>query len=521
MAKEKQGVAAGLYSKLEADRAQYIQDGVECAELTIPSLFPKNPEGTQKLITPYQSVGARGVNNIASKMMLAIFPPNTPIFRLKIEDEVLAQLSQRESIKTKVETGLAGVERRVTSEFESKALHPTAFEMFKHLIVVGNVLLYVPDDGLIKSFSLHSYVVRRDYSGNPLEIVLKEKIARIALPIAVQEALKASKKQHEQALEEVTIYTHVRRLKDKWEAYQEVAGERVNGTYGVYPLGKCPWIPLRLIKQDGKNYGRSYVDEYKGDLISLEGLSQALLEGAIAAAKILFLVNPNGTTEKQDLEGARNGAFVDGNAADVAPLQLQKYNDFRVALEQSNSITERLSFAFLLNSAVQRRGERVTAEEIRYVARELEDSLGGIYSLLSQELQMLLVARVMYVLTKQKKLPDFPKEAVNPVIVTGMEALGRGNDLAKLELAMSKVAVLGPEVVAQRLNVSDFIDRVFTSCGVDTQGLIRPDEEVKAEMEQNRMQAMIQQGLPNAINAGGKLLQQGMNSNGQEPNPEG
>lgn len=516
MVPTKQGVAAGLYSKLEADRSVYIQDGVTCAELTIPSLFPKTPDGTSKLPTPYQSVGARGVNNIASKMMLALFPPNTSIFRLKIEDEVLAQLGQHPSIKTKVEGGLAGVERRVTSELETKALHPAAFELFKHLIVVGNVLVYTPDEGQIKSFSLHNYVVRRDYSGNPLEIVLKEKIARVALPIAVQESLKASKERGAKDQEEVLIYTHVRRLKDRWEAYQEVAGERVAGTYGTYPLGKCPWIPLRLIKQDGKNYGRSYVDEYKGDLLSLEGLSQALLEGAIAAAKVLFLVNPNGTTEKQDLEGAANGAFVDGNAADVSTLQLQKYSDFRVALEQANSITERLSFAFLLNSAVQRRGERVTAEEIRYVARELEDSLGGMYSLLSQELQMPLVGRVMYVLQKQKKLPDFPKEAVNPVIITGMEALGRGNDLAKLELAMSKIQPLGPEVVARRLNISDFIDRVFTSCGVDTVGLLKTEAEIQAEDQQAQAQQMMQQGLPNAINAGGKMIQQGMAQNGNQ-----
>ena len=516
MIADKQGVAAGLYAKLEAERHQYIDDGVACAELTIPSLFPRHPDGSVKLLTPYQSVGARGVNNIASKMMMALFPPNTPVFRLKIEPEVLAQLGANPNIKTKVETGLAGVERRVTSELESKALHPAAFELFKHLIVVGNILVYVPDEGAIKSFSLHNYVVRRDYSGNPLEVVLKEKIARVALPIAVQEALAATKRTNEKAQEEVTIYTHVRRLKDRWEAYQEVGGQRVDGTYGTYPLGKCPWIPLRLIKQDGKNYGRSYVDEYKGDLLSLEGLSQALLEGAIAAAKILFLVSPNGTTEKNDLTGAKNGAFVDGNAADVQALQLQKYNDFRVALEQANTITERLSFAFLLNSAVQRGGERVTAEEIRYVARELEDSLGGMYSLLSQELQMPLVSRVMHVLTKAKKLPDFPQEDVNPVIITGMEALGRGNDLAKLELAMSKVAVLGPEAITSRLNVSDFIDRVFTSCGVDTQGLIKSDEQFQAEQQQAQMQAMMQQGLPNAINAGGKILSQGI----ENGNPE-
>lgn len=54
-----------------------------------------------------------------------------------------------------------------------------------------------------------------------------------------------------------------------------------------------------------------------------------------------------------------------------------------------------MSFAFLLNSAVQRQGERVTAEEIRYVAGELEDTLGGVYSILAQELQLPLAKRLL------------------------------------------------------------------------------------------------------------------------------
>lgn len=510
-----QGVAASLYTKLETDRQPYIDDGVACSELTIPSLFPRHPDNRSRLLTPYQSVGARGVNNIAAKMMLAVFPPNTSVFRLKVEDEVLAQLQARPNVKTKVEMGLAQAEARVTSELETQALHPAAFEMFKHLVVVGNVLVYLPDSGPIKVYSLHNYVVRRDYSGNWLELVLREKIARVALPPDVQEALKATKKPHEKQDEDVTIYTHVRRLADRWEAYQEVAGMRVPGTYGTYPLGQCPWIPLRLIKQDGLNYGRSYVHEYKGDLQSLEGLSQALLEGSIAAAKILFLVNPNGSTEKRDLIEAENGAFVDGMAQDVTALQLDKFADFRVSQEQSDRLTERLSFAFLLNSAVQRGGERVTAEEIRYVARELEDSLGGIYSLLSQDLQMPLVARKLYVLQKQRKLPTFPKDDVKPVIITGMEALGRGNDLAKLELAMSKVAVLGAEAIGRHVHLSDYIDRVFLACGVDTKGLVKTEEEIAASDEAAQQQQLMAAGLPHALKAGGNMLTEGMKNGNQ------
>ncbi|WP_338419937.1 portal protein, partial [Xylella fastidiosa] len=66
-----------------------------------------------------------------------------------------------------------------------------------------------------------------------------------------------------------------------------------------------------------------------------------------------------------------------GHRADTAYLQLGKQADLTVAKAVSDQIEARLSYAFMLNSAVQRTGERVTAEEIRYVASELEDTLGG------------------------------------------------------------------------------------------------------------------------------------------------
>ena len=57
--------------------------------------------------------------------------------------------------------------------------------------------------------------------------------------------------------------------------------------------------------------------------------------------------------------------------------------------------TRRLGAAFLLNTAVTRDAERVTAQEIRMQAQELESSLGGVYSRLANELQLPLAKRLL------------------------------------------------------------------------------------------------------------------------------
>jgi hypothetical protein len=494
--------ASSRYRQLETSRTSVLDRARDAAKLTIPSLMPPSGHSeTSKLPTPFQGIGARGVNNLASKLLLALLPPNSPFFRLAIDDFTLVQLTGQEGMRAEVEKALNQIERSVMGEIEAAAIRVSAFEALKQLLVAGNVLLYLPPDGGMRVFKLDQFVVKRDPMGNVLEIVVKEKVSPDVLPPELVGRLKG--KATEQATSKapektVELYTHIVRQNDKWTVRQEVKGETVPGSKGTYPLDKSPWIVLRFTKIDGEDYGRGYVEEYYGDLASLEALTQAIVEGSAAAAKVLFLVNPNGTTSPKTLAEAPSGAIRSGNAQDVTVLQLEKYGDFRIAYETIQMISQRLSFAFLLNTAIQRAGERVTAEEIRYMAGELEDALGGVYSILSQEFQLPLVNRIMFQMERQGRLPVLPKGVVRPTITTGLEALGRGHDLNKLDVFLQRIVQLGPEGL-QRLNMGDLILRVGTSLGIDMAGLIKSDEQIAMEMQQAQMQQMIEKLGPKAM----------------------
>ena len=192
---------------------------------------------------------------------------------------------------------------------------------------------------------------------------------------------------------------------------------------------------------------------------------------------------------------------------------MDKFNDFRVARETLESIERRMAAAFLLNQSVQRDAERVTAEEIRFLANELETSLGGIYSLLSNELQLPLAKRIINSLEKQEKLPKLPKDTVEPVIITGFEALGRGNDANKLATMTQTLAgTIGPEALIQYLNVSDYIKRIGTGFGIDMKGLIKTEEQVQQEQQQaaqaQQRAEMAKAGTPNAVTQGGEMIRE-------------
>jgi hypothetical protein len=192
--------------------------------------------------------------------------------------------------------------------------------------------------------------------------------------------------------------------------------------------------------------------------------------------------------------------------------------DFSVAQNTVNTITERLSYAFMLTEASIRNAERVTAEEIRLVTQSIERQLGGVYSLLSLEFQLPLVNKIMEQMEKSKKLPKLPRKFVTPTIITGIDALGRGNDLQRLDLYLQGIGQLvGPEVISQTVNVREYMNRRAAALGIDTEGLVKTEEQMMAErqaaLQQEYMQMMAspaaQAGLQTYLGQQGQMAQQG------------
>ena len=516
------------FEKLDGERSAHLQRQRDCAALTIPALLP--PVGTDdntSLSTPWQSLGAKGVNNLASKLLLTLLPSGGSFFRYEpashIEDEIEQRQAAGEEIsKSDLEVALGEMERKISKGIEQAHIRVPVFRMLKLLIVTGNSLIMFPDDGGMKVYRLDQYVVQRDKAGNVIEIITKEEVSPVTLP---QDLLDQIDVEEENRDKNLPLYTRVVRTSANWEVSQEIKTVPVEASRGTYSLDNCPWVVLRWSDSDGGHYGRGLCDENLGDLRALESLTQTIIEGSAAMAKMLFLVNPNGVTSYKALAEAPNTGFVSGKFDDVGCLQAQKHADFQVAQQSRQELVERLSAAFLMNSSVQRRADRVTAEEIRFMASELEDALGGVYSLLSQEFQIPLVKRFYSVMVSKKEIPPLPKGSVNPVIVTGIEALGRGHDLNKLNSFMQNISVLGPDVIKQYLVVGDYFKRTATALGMDTDGLIRTEEEVQQQVQQQMaMQAMQQIGTDGAktlMGSAGKMAENehaaGMSA---EPQPQ-
>jgi len=393
----------------------------------------------------------------------------------------------------------------------------TVHQAIKHLVVGGNALLFMGKDGL-KHFPLNRYVVNRDGNGNILEIVTKELIDRKQLDIREVNPNAPGDDGDKQGVEndDVEVYTYVRLDNGRWVWHQEAFDKILPNSRSTAPKNSSPWLVLRFNTVDGEDYGRGRVEEFLGDLRSLEALSQALVEGTAAAAKVIFTVSPSSTTKPQTLANAGNGAIVQGRPDDIAVIQVGKTADFRTAQEMVTMLTQRISEAFLVLNV--RQSERTTAEEVRMTQLELEQQLGGLFSLLTVEFLVPYLNRKLMVLQRDGELPKIPKDLVKPTIVAGINALGRGQDRESLTAFIGTIAqTMGPEAMMKYINPEEAIKRLAAAQGIDVLNLVKSSDQM-AQDQQQQMQQHMQQSL---VDQAGQLAGAPMFDPSKNPNING
>lgn len=492
--KEEAGLKA-LFDKRDGDRITSLDKARDCSALTIPSVLPESSHTEQSTLPDtFNSLGARAVNNLSNKLLLGLLPPNSAFFRLRVAgDDKDLDLAAPEDAE--LQTKLSNLETKLMGIIETSGMRPIVHQAFVHLIITGNALLLY-DEGNMHMYKLDSYVVIRDFSGNVTDVIMKEKIAYSALPEELRGKIEIT---DDEKKKDIELYTRYKLQGKQYITYQEVKNEIVEGSEQMIPLAKLPLMVLRWSKINGENYGRGLVEQHIGDFRSLEGLTQMMIEYSAIAAKVIFGIKPGSPIEVDELEEAENGGVIIGDLErDISRLAVDKQADLGVPMQMIDEITRRLGAAFLLQSTTTRDSERTTALEIQYLARELEDALGGIYSIISQEFQLPLVRLLM--VEMKGSLGDL----VEPTITTGLSALGRTQDLEKLRQLNSLIAEVSPDYLTKYLNVEEYLKRIGAALSIkDVQTLFTTQDAVAQEQ-----QGQTDAGVPNVAQP-------------QQPQPQG
>ena len=490
--------ARSRFEMMKRKRDPYLRRARDCAALTIPALMP--PEGHNEyavLPEPYQGLGARATVSLASRLMVAMYPPGKSSFKLDVPAEARMQAGEM-ALSPDIEQGLVMSETLIGAEIERKQWRRSTNMALQYLLVTGNALEYMQPDNTIRIFRLDQYCVSRDMQGEVREILTEEYLSPESLP----EEARGLVTQDDFSDNRVPLYTHIKRNKEgDFDVYQEINSKQVPKSKGVYTT--CPYNALRYTSVIGEDYGRGKIEEHLPDLRTIDALSKSLIDGAAMASRNVTMIRPNaagGINLRRRISAADNGDIIVGNPEDVVMLQFQNNNGMQLCAAELERQTREVSQAFLMGAATVRDSERTTAFEVRRMTEELESTLGGVYSQLSETMQQARMKRLILQMKRDGSLPAWPDNLVEPVILTGMEALGREQDVNKVQMALQFLQGMPPEMM-KYIKMDVLLSKAFH--GLDLPDAVRNGAEVEEQQQQEAQQQALQAGATAAANQAG------------------
>lgn len=525
--------AEALYNQGVGEREKVLWMARRMAELTDPAIMPpEDYEAGDDLPGNNQSIGSQCVANLASKLMFMAFPPGQPMARIEpVETKLQPDIDKDPQLYSAVQLALSRTEQSHRKRLETTPMRTAYVGLMNLLLVAGNGLWKQID---IESPTYHKpdcYVVQRDTAGHPIHTIHKERVKVMTLDEDVRAAVLAEDPELldlDDWQREADIYS-VCKLKvghnsgDKsWLYWQEYKGQLLEGTEIETDYEDCPMWPCWIVPVYGKNWGRSYCEKYRGDLYTMESLASAGNDGAALAAWALLFVKPGTRTSLKQVREAKNLDILHGSAEDLTVFRSDKTADLNFVGGREQLVARRLSAAFLLQSSLQRDGERVTAEEISRLGVELDQGMGGLYTAVAQGNQRVIVRRFMYLHEESNKdLPKLPKGVVDVAVVTGVDALGRSTESTSLRRFVGTMREAFPAKAELILDATDFARRLAAADGIKPDGLVRKEEDVAAEqegMQQQAMQAeMLKGATPALAKAGADTMAQQFQQANQTP----
>ncbi len=464
------------------------------AALTIPKvcLPPGFQVESMDQSHDWQSLGAQAVNHVVNKLMTAMFAPSRPFYRVAEGKKTKEQAAQAGINETQLGEVLTKMERDGSLQLDKLAQRPKLYQTCRHLVVTGNVLMILDKD-IIRTMGLKYWCVKRNHRGEVHTLIIREHMCFNELDQQIQ---KLWDKRYS-PLDTVSHFRFIKKTPQGYVMTQWVDDTRLPETFSAkWTDEKMPYRVLTWDLADESDYGTGLVEDYCGDFESLSVLSESIVTGAVVASEFRWVADPNGMTSIDDMKNSVNGDIIPGKAKDIATVSPQVADGVKIAQAVNESYVQRISRGFLMGSAVTRNAERVTAEEVRMTAMELESAFGGVYSALAPSMQHPIA---LWMLANA----DTPIAGtdLSVIIVTGLDALSRNGDLDNLRQGFSVMRdfAQAPDMLLQRMKWQDLADFVGQCVGCDMKRFILSDDEFQAAQQQ----AMAQQQAQDVGTAGG------------------
>lgn len=486
---------SNLWAEMDAEKGDLIDRAEAFSRWTVAAIMP--PDGGDNVEQIHGNVpnGARLVNHLANRIVDVLFPVSRPFFTVALTPETRLSLEQElgedeaGKMQEQIQGATARLEEVALRKLRLTEYRPVAIMAAKHLIVTGNSILRRMPTGERVLYPVNRYCLRRDLLGNEVEVVLSDKKMLSTFDDETRELIE-DRKPETKPEDVVELFTYYKRDGERWSVKQEADGIHLdNDTHQNnedYDLLVLDWS-----LHPGEHYARGLVEENATLFHTVDVSNEAISDLTAIIADVKFFVRPGSplAADLAALNAAARGTYWPGNADDISVPDMKARADLSALIELVARREAELDRIFLMSNV--RDAERVTAEEIRMLANELESSFGGLYSQLAQKWQQ---KEADYAISKI----DFATEigalgdSFEVLVTTGLESLSREGQIDNLRLAIGDLTMMEavPEELRAAFNPLRFAKFVFTNRSVDLSAFLN----TKEEMEANRQNELAQAG---------------------------
>jgi hypothetical protein len=516
-----------------SDRQASLKRAIQCASLSKPHILPpENWKERDELPENFQSLVSYGLTNLTGKTLLAMFPPGSPWFRQALAARIRQDPNLPDEAKQEIEQALFRQDVIATAMLEQNQLSTKANKRRKgfrthkrqvidQILATGDTLESMDDDYRLRLYRRDRYTTKRDDAGDVEHHIVKERLDVARLDESTRQQCNIdsdilSKRPNERTKD---LYTRVSWQHEAkvWLIEQEL--NEVVFTTSEEPVS--PYFSTTFELPPNANYGRGFIELNYGDCRSYDELAERILDFAHLSSRHL-MANDDPSTSDDELKSPSgsiiNAQVQNGQVQRIGFIQANRIADFQVSFNAFQSLENRLSKAMLIESAIQPHQERVTAQQIQRIAQEVDGALGGFYAPMADEQQIPLVERLMYQLRRDNLIEPMPSESTSVRVLTGIEAIAKQLQVGKVLNFAATIAQLGEQALA-KLNMDVLIDVVARYEGINEPGLIKSNEALAQERQQQLAAAVAAKAADKTVEVAGNVAEAtATQQNGEQTN---
>ena len=498
----------GMFKRLDGLRDARLKSSEQFAYYTIPSVFPKLETTDQTIgVGMLDSVGSMVANHFSNKLITTLFSPNRPFYRIvpdeqseevqmleeAVESGDEAKVAQANQAYDMLRKAFAKTEKKSIKYLENIGYRTTATTAAKLLVITGDTVIRSTNGERSVAYSMRDYVAKKDMSGNDVILIVRDAMAFGSLSEEHQElvreaGLKEAKKYDD--MTDITVYTKLSLQADKRYkvTYGVEAVDLPTDDAGMVTKDDSPFTHLSWNLSKGENYGRGLVEDYAGSFHVIDNITTFQLQMAAKAADIKIFVDPASGIDVDELNDSETGTYIAGRPQDVQQGQTGMAQDLQHMEAIIQLHKRQISSAFLYMKGGVRDAERVTAEEMRQDAAELEIAHGGVYSRFASEWQQ-KVAR-----ESTKAVGEDMGDVVEPQILTGMDSISRVGEMQAVHQFVQDIAILQnlPDEALAILDLKRYAEYSALNRGVEENAFVKTEGQMMAEQQAQQEAAQAQ-----------------------------